>query len=318
MAEEKRGKRDIWTKLQVLSTVLLGAVGLVFTVVHQNIQEENRKWQAATQILSSREISEMEFRQRMFDTVLNKLLNPVLSIQERVTILRLFQNNFHDVFNGRAFFDILADEARKEGNLELVKELYSIGKEIANIQESIIEANFRESDTVKYWVYRHAKKNDQGTGFPEIQLDEGDSVEVYIFTQERNAHGDTHKIKIILNKVESENAINVKLVIQPNHASTNHNHVESQEPINFAVSYFDVPFTDNTILPDGHRISIILKEVCYWNYKCPGVPKKAKLKIIEFPAHYIISGYRPSLNHVQNIFAELENKSKNKKSLWPF
>ncbi len=307
MAEEKSGKKDIWTKLQVLSTIFLSAVGLFFTFVHQNIQEQNRKWQAATQILSSREISEMEFRQRIFDTVLNKLLNSSRDIEERVTILRLFQHNFHDVFNGRAFFDVLKDEAETSGRSELVRELYSIGQEIAGIQESIVEANLKEGEIVKYRVYKNGNPSpDSGSGFPEITLSEGDSVEINLVTVEHEAPADTHKIKIILKSVNSENAVDVNLTILSSHSQNAHNTGKNPEPIEFEVSHFDVPFTDNTILPDGHRISIMLKKACYWEHEYPGSPHKATLKIIEFPVHYIISGYRPSLNHLQDIFDELE------------
>ena len=260
----------------------------------------------------------MEFRQRMFDTVLNKLLNPDLSIQERVTVLRLFQDNFHDVFNGRALFDVLADEARSEGKLELIEKLYSIGKEIASIQESIIEANFKESDSINFKVYKHDRLCAKGPGFPEIILNEGDSAKVDLYTLERGAQGDTHKVIIVLKKVKSKNAIDVRLKLHPNHSSADHDDTKSQEPIEFEVSYFDVPFTDNTILRDGHRISIILKNTSYTNHEDPGSPHKATLKIIEFPVHYIISGYRPSLNHVKDIFDELENKKKNRKGLLPF
>lgn len=98
-------KTDLWGKLQAISTLILGVAGLWFTAVHQNVQEQNRKWQAATQILSSREVSEMEFRQRMFGTVLNSLWKGDLPIDHRIALLRFFEYNFHDVFYGRAHKD---------------------------------------------------------------------------------------------------------------------------------------------------------------------------------------------------------------------
>ena len=60
----------------------------------------------------------------------------------------------------------------------------------------------------------------------------------------------------------------------------------------FWISFSDSPFSDNTILPDRHRLAFVLKSAD---------SSGAVLKVIEFPAGYIIAGYRPSLDQLDPI-----------------
>ena len=64
----------------------------------------------------------------------------------------------------------------------------------------------------------------------------------------------------------------------------------------FEVSFYDTPFKDNLLLPDGHRLAFLLKEVTP-----SSEPRLARLKVIEFPADYVLSGYRPSLAELKRI-----------------
>jgi len=140
MAEQK-GEIVKWA--QFGATIFLGVVGLVFTYVIDIQQEKNRKNQMAVQIMSQREQSEIDFRQKMFEVLVAELLDPTVDVRERVTRLTLFQHNFHDIFNGRALFDVLEKEA---GNLpeqerdEVIKKLVSLAKEVTVAQELLVRA----------------------------------------------------------------------------------------------------------------------------------------------------------------------------------
>lgn len=64
--------------------------------------------------------------------------------------------------------------------------------------------------------------------------------------------------------------------------------------IEFEVDYFDMPFMDNTKLPDGHRFSVTLKGI-------DAAKKTAELKIFEFDHDYIGSQDRPALQQLKHL-----------------
>ena len=76
-----------------------------------------------------------------------------------------------------------------------------------------------------------------------------------------------------------ENEVEVKISI------VGHNELVDRT---FRVSYFDAPLTDNILLRDEHRFAVILKEI-------DTLEHKAALQFIHFPAHYVTTGYRPSI-----------------------
>src|SRR5438876_28207 len=90
---------------QIIATSLIAVVGLVFTYVNSNQEDKTRTYSTATQLMSGREESETNFRQSMFQPLINQILDDKLPLDKRVTVFALFQNNFNDLFNSRVLFD---------------------------------------------------------------------------------------------------------------------------------------------------------------------------------------------------------------------
>src|SRR2546427_12765225 len=108
MAEEKRAPLG-WA--QVASTLLLSAVGLYFTVKFNRQQEQSQRVLGVMQLMSQREQSELDFRQKLFVLVDEKFLNPKVPLANRLASLRLFQQNFNSSLNSRILFDALEIQA---------------------------------------------------------------------------------------------------------------------------------------------------------------------------------------------------------------
>jgi len=280
MSETK--PKDKWEKLDILSKTMLSLAGLAFTILFTSLQtktqhleskrqEINRRYETSAQLFNQREQSEMDFRQRIFDALLTKVMNHQIPICDRIAVLRLFQNNFHDIFNGRAFFDLLENEITNDSILcdsvktKFIDDLVSIAKEATSRQEAVIESN-QEKQVL----------------FPIVTIKEKDSTNVEV-----NCEGKietNHIATIFLDSILNENAVRVQLKFK-----------NDNDPLSlFIVGYYDTPYTDNILLPDGHRFSLILKNV---NQNL----KTAKFKILEFPHDLIIAGYRPSIKMVNKI-----------------
>jgi len=301
--------RDFWDKAPAVATFFLGVVGTFATFVLSRQAEISRVTQATVQMMSQREVSEMAFRERMFDTLLRELLNPRSSMENRLTTLRLFQLNFHDTFNGRAFFDVLRTEASKASparRRRLLDDLNSLGRRTSELQESIVEASVGE----RFPSFRIA------LGEPQSQLitlgirhedevrqtgsDPADLGSVHfarhkgcdLDSAQHVGHGAREHIHPFCVTLDSLTSDSVRVRLRFYGPEFERDSVGLQR--RFWVSFSDSPFSDNTILPDRHRLAFVLKATD---------SSDAVLKVIEFPAGYIIAGYRPSLDQLDPLVA---------------
>jgi hypothetical protein len=216
--EEANGKtKDLWDKAQVLSAFFLGVVGLLFTFALGVQQEKNRRSQFVTEITSNRERSEMDFRGTLFQTLLEKLVGPKSTIEDRVTMLRLFQDNFHDTFNGRAFFYALESKAKnsaliKAKNSALIEDLVSIAKETSEVEESIIESNIKTPQHVIVSSDEPCTKAEAWKpDFPSFPIAKGETKRTCIKiggTDPHNHSESHHSISITVNEFPTDSSVN--------------------------------------------------------------------------------------------------------------
>ena len=93
-------------------------------------------------------------------------------------------------------------------------------------------------------------------------------------------------------KVE-EHAIKVNVIIDAEK--------EQEMELEFKVSFYDAPFTDNTLLPDKHRFAITLKKT-----NMESDPPEATFHVFEFPADYVTTGYRPSIREANKMIEAIK------------
>jgi hypothetical protein len=287
-SEQGNSKFD-WSKwFQVLATGFVGLVGIYFTNSNSQQQEQNRISQMTTQLMSNREQSETEFRRNIFQPLIDKILCDTIPLTKRLIIFQVFQNNFNDLFNSRSLFDVLDDNAQsmiasEDSLTKLTGEyvhhkLISLAKRTSQAQQQAI------GDEQSY----------------EALLQEGNDFDTTLFRNrdaEESERGKTKKnkyeIHILLEKIEQDN-IQIRMAIREN--LTRWNILNNGQP--FEVSYFDLPFTDNLLLPDKDRISVILENIIH---EPNDTLKIAKLKIIHFPGDLITTGYRPSISTAKKL-----------------
>lgn len=264
---------------QVAGTVFLGVVGLYFTRTQETQQQQNRMVQARAELLSRRDQFEMDFREKMFPVLIDKLLSRRTHPREQMAVLKLFEQNFHDIFNGRAFFDVLeedSDQLPREQRDTILDHLASFAREIAEAEEQLVST------------------------IPSLtEMKEGEDTSVALFSEapaatlvHQEARNDTghkihtHMIHVKLKKVRRR-SVDLQLAIDSG--------TPGARTRNFQVSYFDAPLTDNTLLPDGHRFAITLKDTRL------GAQPGATLSLFEFAADYVPSGYRLSMKQAESL-----------------
>ena len=225
-------------------------------------------------MITDRERYEMEFRAKTFEMLLGKILKDSGDVGKRIATLRLFYQNFPDRFNPRVFFDALNAEARLKNDMSALADLKSLAYEISRSEVSLVEV---------------AAKHE----FENKWVEEDSIVSFAIPPLDRESH--PHTVSITLREVDTSNGV---VYI---HVDFGDDLIDV--PDRFQISYFDTPFTDYTILPDGHRIAITLKDT-----GSTGGRRRVKLKVIEFPHDYLITGDRPSAEAINHIIEAMEGK----------
>lgn len=259
---------------QTISTLFLGIVGIIFTISNTKNLKENSNVMMATQLMSNREKSETDFRQTMFLPLINQVLDTSLLLEKRFTVFQIFQNNFNDLFNSRALFDVLDEAAKKMNDTkdsvlanEIHERLISLARKTNQDQGLLISGNQIIKDSIS-----------EGKSFCTIFDNKHDTKE-------------SHRVKITVDSVKKEYVMARVILNLGSEDSITLNNGDA-----FKISYFDSPLTDNILLPDKHRIAVTLENIFQENGMY-----KAKLKIIHFPAEFITTGYRPSVKFVKDI-----------------
>ena len=308
-------KPDVIGWLRATGLIVIGLSGLVVTVMigrmqadrseHEfAMQEDRSKHEFRTQAMVQRERSETEFRQAMFHALAAKMFGTQDDISERLRYFEVFQLNFHNLFNARPLYDLLAEEIEVRGEAGLRADLESLGKRIAKNQATIILAaqdgkgqHFLElklsiPDTVRLPSLDHEEETDS-TDENELLItleseEETDSIHEH--------ESGEHVLLITLEEVEAGRA-RVKVETNPDRPDSD-SWKSEYWTATFSVQYYDAPFTDNTLLPDGHRIALNL-----WRT----TDSTASVTVLEFPADFITVAYRPSFHDLDEIQEHLHD-----------
>src|SRR6266542_52077 len=224
---------------RIFQSLVIGIITLYITTLWLPVREEkNRKNEMKTEIMSAREQASLSFRGEMFDKMYTSIVasKNLISITERVEKLRLFQEYFNDVFDGRPFFECLYKEAQFKNDTKTITNLVDIARENTRCQENHIkecyDSTFIKQDTLKL--------NDSD----EIHIDEDHCIKIKIGTLENNNNDITVSIPVTV-------YVNEILIDEIKD-----------------ISYFHFPFSQNYRLSKNHRIAFRLDSLVYTKNQC--------------------------------------------------
>ena len=281
MADEKEDramandKPDVMGWLRATGPIVIGLAGLTVTWMIGGIQEVRSQHEFRTQAMVQRERSETEFRQAMFEALAERMFSSENKLPERMRYFEVFQLNFHNLFNARPLYDLLEEEMKAAGEDGLLIGLENLGKRIAKNQATIILAAQDEDE--------------EGQHFLDLELMIPDTVRLPSLDSEEETHSE-HVLVVTLEEVR-EGRARVKVETNPGLPDSDSWNSEYWTST-FTVQYYDAPFTDNTLLPDGHRIALSL-----WKT----TDNTASITVLEFPADFITVAYRPSLHDLDEM-----------------
>jgi hypothetical protein len=330
--EEKHEKKDIWDILKSLGPAILAAVVAImggwYNMQQTQLNKAAEKRQVYTNIMAERESSDNTIRAKMFEILINSMFekgvgsitsntNNKAAVEKQVMFLDLLSRNFDTVDVKPLFEDLDSDLTKKIYNekdfsltqrgdfFDMRSELRRVGRNLSVKQLNALAS--LEGSVVQGVV---------------LLKDQDNNIQVIKDESASNGNGEKIPIEIKPNDI-SDGTVDI---------SVEYTRTKSSDPSfkapSFAITFYDLPYIDNSVLDADMRIGIILTKYVYirdldtfsdrldkkllkdyQDFKDGGIAQYAELKIIKFPAKYIGNRDKPYLGQ---ILDELGGEKKEK------
>jgi hypothetical protein len=320
-AGEKRTKKDIWDILKSLGPAILAAtVGIMggwYNLQQTKLTKATERRQVYTTITTERENSDNTIRAKMFEMLINSMFskgvgtttanpNDASAIEKQVMFLDLMSRNFDTVDVKPLFVDLdntLTKKIYDEKNYSVTQrgdffdirsELRRIGKDLSVKQLNAL-ASLPGSVVQNFTIL---KDNDGN-----IQAIKDESV----------TNGNNLKIPV---DIKTNDILDGEVNISLEYTKSKSSDPSFKAP-SFYVSFYDLPYIDNSVLDKDMRVGVILTKYVnthdldlfserldkklvkdYQDLKDGGITQLAEMKIIRFPAKYIGNRDRPYLQQI--------------------
>ena len=260
-----------WAKVLVVpvTVAIIGLIGSSWMNQRQSVEANDRLF---AELISRREQADSDLRKEMFSLIINIFLggspsgmkvnvptleDPLLDTAKRELLaLELLVYNFNESLDlGPLFKQVFEDIGKTDKTKDLEKRLTSLTKHESN--ESSGEINFRELERMPQGV--------------EI-------INVFNKTKSSNRN---YRVWVLRHD-EERKELQIQLKVKDNDT-------EVANRI-FWVGQFDFPMLDNTRLPDGQRVSVVLSS---W---FPQIG--AQIALVYFPGSYASLKEKPYYNEV--------------------
>jgi hypothetical protein len=301
MAEERERKEaknggDLWQKVESFAKIVaavgvtIGSVWIPYVIGRTSEQSDRAK--VYMQVMSEREKADTAIRQEMFKTLLTNYLGRFEdkkdateseeSFRKRIMFLNLLTLNFQEYLNARPLFEDVyqrlekAEERdRKDGKAykiwgELQKDLFRVARNAASGQAAMLTRsglsrtfNLTKGKAVcirLYSVENLVELTDKFEKQPLLDRKTESCSDASVQDSRRMDKG-FPAIDVELEEV-NESGVRVKVTpYQESFRNGTLNFVQALKPIKFEVSFFDLPYMDNTRLFDGSRFALLLSYV---------------------------------------------------------
>lgn len=267
--DNKRDWIDIIFKITGGTGIFISSI-LIPLVMHWNA-EKNSNNQLYAQIVSGRERADAELRARMFENLIKSFFGNTskdTSGKKRITMLRLLALNFHESFNVKPLFEELDSELTDNNREELRK----VAKEVIEKQDAVLS---QVKEGVVFGITFEGEGEENGKMIPPSGKEAYNGHRLGIVVTEIGINDDY--VRLHITDMPEENA-----------------NIASIADLSFKLSYYDMPFIDNTKLFNSTRFAVTLKGIGKDNEG----KKVVSVKLIFFPETYMSGRDRPYLDEM--------------------
>jgi hypothetical protein len=311
--KESKGRLLDW--LDVMAKLVGAAAVLGVAVIANTFQSRV----TGVSIQSQREQAESQLRASMFSSLIGPIAGPqsgkVISADREALLAELLALNFHENFELKPLLEDAAESAHKADtkrgadSRDAREPLWSIARRIAERQKASIawEWSATRSNRAKqehWWNRLSGSAPPAGCEFYTLTVNTEAQAESETRTCELsvgfgsrvrlNSPDNNYTLQMTLVHPDWTNQ-KVDVVVLP-FLSGQGRPLETDTTYRFPLSWFDFPFTDNTLLPDGNRFAIYLRLIS------AEVPQKLTAVVVWFPKGYFTPRERPlNYSEVQQI-----------------
>lgn len=301
MAEGQEQKKGFYQKLESLAKFMAGVAAVIGSIwvpiILSNYSEQSRKTQLYMQIMTEREKSDTTIREKMFDSLLTKYLGAFpddepdseKTFRKRIMFLDLLSLNFQEYLNAKPLFEDLhgrlgraiqhtSHPAEQDTFRALQNEVKRVAARIASKQAATLSSIglTRELSLDTQEMFLRCVRLYEVAGLKEMQ--NGQPVSLMDITDQR-ACNETEPAAGgaagIAQESQGHPSIDIELLelrdasaiveVTPYEEFFNEDGIltsmKQGKRMGVEVSFFDLPYMDNTELFDGSRFSLVLKGI---------------------------------------------------------
>ena len=295
--QEKTGRRDLWGKTESLAKILAGIAVSIGSIAIPYIigktSEQSRRAQVYMQVMSEREKADTAIRQEMFKTLLTNYLGSFEvrkdaresedSFRRRIMFLDLLNLNFQEYLNSKPLFEDVyarlerAKKRDKKGSTEyetvekLQEDLIGVAKNVASRQSSMLalsglsrpfDLTRGEVVCVSLYPVDNLLESTAAGDSPLEGVRKGSCSDAKQAAKDPRPTGKVFSAIDVELRSVSNSAAGVKVTpYEESFSSSTLTSVKRTKAIDFNVSYFDLPYMDNTRLFDGSRFALVLSSI---------------------------------------------------------
>lgn len=294
MGDDTNAAKNIWAKLDALAKVIAATSAIVGTIyipyVIQANAEQSRMSQAYMQVMTEREKADTGIREQMFKTLLERYLGEfkadpqnLREFKRRIVFLDVLTLNFQEFLNAKPLFEDLHDRIveyeRRIHDMRapaLKEDLQRVARRAAARQVAMLAAkavefgvgNASHQDRACVRLYEVVGLSDGKEEQLQNPRDGWDCRDDAVLTPSRagtapaEEERQEYAITIKLTDMhESGVKVQVTPYLQHFRARRLTRNDPLVKPLDFEVSYFDLPYMDNTKLFGGKRFALLLKRM---------------------------------------------------------
>lgn len=323
--EEDQGRerhKDIWDIIKALGPAIIAAavaiVGSSYNYQQTQLSKSSQMREAYTRIMTERENSDNNIRAKMFEMVIGSMFDKQMrgevqlddpgAIKQRIMFLDLLSRNF-DTVDIKPLFEDLDSELTKRLNpvygFDRAKrgEVFALRSELRRIGRNLSVKQLNALSSLPGSVVKRVviieDVNGGLTAVPDENVNGNGTVPVEV-------------------KPQGINDGNVEILVDYQRNKATDQGFRAPE---FEISFYDLPYIDNSVLDKDMRIGVILTKYFnledlelyranldrktvkeYEELKAGGIKRYAELRLIKFPAQY--TGYRDR-PYLQEVLQDL-------------
>ena len=282
-----KGRSKLLDMLDTLAK-LLAAGAVVFGAFIANSYQSKM---TAITVLSQREQAESELRATMFSNLISPIAGPGAKDRdispERLKLLtELLALNFHEHFEFKPLLEFVDENLKSD---EDRRSLRSIARRVTERQvASLLNGGGKEDRTRVYqlaFIRKHYDRENAPVDIRDYLKANEDAREFGDYIECPSPDGKWTLLVTIEKLVEDKKQSLPKMYVIIRSNLTGKDREEIKDIVkDFTLTYFDFPVTDNSLLADGNRFSLVLDDID---------EEQVKLKLIWFPKNYFTARERP-------------------------